>query len=148
MPPRRTDLLNDPPALWLSLALALMLAAVAFSLSRGGLVALACGCGLCLLLGGRGHEVRMAYDGLEALDAARAFRPEAVLLDIGLPGLDGLQVARRLRQEPGLEGVLLVTLSGYGTQDDHRRSREAGCDAHLVKPVDPEVLLGMFAAGR
>jgi PAS domain S-box-containing protein len=103
---------------------------------------------LALLLGGKGHEVRIARDGLEALDAARAFRPDAVLLDIGLPKLDGLQVARRLRQEPGLEGVLLVTLSGYGTEDDHRRSREAGCDAHLVKPVDPEVLLAMFAMGR
>jgi PAS domain S-box-containing protein len=103
---------------------------------------------LALLLGVKGHEVRVARDGLEALDAARAFRPDAVLLDIGLPKLDGLQVARRLRQEPGLEGVLLVTLSGYGTQDDHRRSQEAGCDAHLVKPVDPEVLLGRFAAGR
>jgi PAS domain S-box-containing protein len=103
---------------------------------------------LALLLRGKGCEVRIACDGLEGLDAARAFRPDAVLLDIGLPRLDGLQVARRLRQEPGLEGVLLVALSGYGTEEDHRRSREAGCDAHLVKPVDPKVLLGMLAAGR
>jgi PAS domain S-box-containing protein len=103
---------------------------------------------LALLLGVKGHEVRTAYDGLEALDAARAFRPDAVLLDIGLPNLDGLEVARRLRQEPGLAGALLVALSGYGTEEDHRRSRESGCDAHLVKPVDPEVLLGVLAAGR
>jgi PAS domain S-box-containing protein len=103
---------------------------------------------LALLLGARGHEVRVAYDGPEALEAAGAFRPDAVLLDIGLPGLDGLEVARRLRQEPGLEGVLLVTLSGYGTEEDHRRSRESGCDAHLVKPVDPDVLFGVLAAGR
>jgi two-component system CheB/CheR fusion protein len=103
---------------------------------------------LALLLGGKGHEIWTAYDGLEALDAARAFRPDAVLLDIGLPKLDGLQVARRLRQEPGLEGVLLVALSGYGTEEDRRRSRESGCDAHLVKPVEPEVLLGVLAAGR
>jgi PAS domain S-box-containing protein len=99
---------------------------------------------LALLLTVKGHEVRIASDGLAALDVARAFRPDVVLLDIGLPKLDGLEVARRLRQEPG-QNVLLVTLSGYGTQDDHRRSREAGCDAHLVKPVDPEVLLGMLA---
>jgi CheY-like chemotaxis protein len=103
---------------------------------------------LALLLGVKGHEVRVAYDGLEALDAARAFRPDAVLLDIGLPELDGLHVARRLRQEPGLAGLLLVTLSGYGTEDDYRRSQESGRDAHLVKPVDPEVLLGMLAAER
>jgi two-component system CheB/CheR fusion protein len=103
---------------------------------------------LALLLRAKGHEIQTAYDGPEALEAARAFRPDAVLLDIGLPTLDGLQVARRLRQEPGLEGVLLVAISGYGTEEDQRHSRESGCDAHLVKPVDPEVLLGVLAAGR
>src|SRR5262249_33866753 len=82
--------------------------------------------GLSYFLAMSGHEVRTAYDGREALAAARAYRPEAVLLDIGMPGMDGYEVARRLRQEPGLERALLVALTGYGQEEDRRRSREAG----------------------
>jgi signal transduction histidine kinase/ActR/RegA family two-component response regulator len=80
-----------------------------------------------------GHEARCAYDGLEALEAARRFDPEVVLLDLGLPALDGYEVARRLREE-GVRGRL-VALTGYGQESDRRRSREAGFERHLVKPI-------------
>lgn len=91
---------------------------------------------LAMLLRISGHEVKVAHDGHAALEAARTFRPEVVLLDIGLPGLDGYEVARRLRSRPETAHSLLVAVSGYGQEDDKRRSREAGFDQHLVKPVD------------
>jgi len=91
---------------------------------------------LAMLLRIGGHEVKVAHDGNAALETAGAFRPEVVLLDIGLPGLDGYEVARRLRSRPETEQSLLVAVSGYGQEDDKRRSREAGFDHHLVKPVD------------
>ena len=87
-----------------------------------------------------GHEVRMVHDGLTAIDAAREQHPEVVLLDIGLPGLDGYQVAKRLREDAELDGALLVAMTGYGQPDDRRRSREAGIHHHFVKPVEPFVL--------
>ena len=95
---------------------------------------------LALLMRLTGHEVRTAYEGLSALAEARTFMPEVVLLDIGLPGMDGFQVARRLRQEPGGDRVMLLALTGYGQDEDRRRSREAGFDHHLVKPIDLERL--------
>src|SRR6185369_3183357 len=73
-----------------------------------------------------GHDVRVVHDGLDALDAARSYLPEVVLLDIGLPGLDGYQVAERLRTERGLASTLLVAMTGYGQPEDRRRSAEAG----------------------
>ena len=87
-----------------------------------------------------GHEVRMVHDGLAAIDAAREQRPEVVLLDIGLPGLDGYQVAKRLREDSSMDGALLVAMTGYGQPEDRRRSREAGIHHHFVKPVEPFVL--------
>ena len=87
-----------------------------------------------------GHEVRMVHDGLAAIDAAREQHPEVVLLDIGLPGLDGYQVAKRLREEASMDGALLVAMTGYGQPEDRRRSREAGIHHHFVKPVEPFVL--------
>lgn len=87
-----------------------------------------------------GSEVRVVHDGLAALEAANVYQPEVVLLDLGLPGMDGYQVARRLRSEEKLRGTLLVALSGYGQTEDRRRSREAGFDYHLTKPVEPEAL--------
>lgn len=89
-----------------------------------------------LLLRRSGHEVRTAYSGGDALDAALADRPDVVLLDLGLPEIDGYEVARRLRQKSAFDDVLLVALTGYGQESDRQRSQEAGCDAHLVKPVN------------
>ena len=86
------------------------------------------------------REVRAAPTGLAALDAANDFRPDVVLLDLGLPGLSGYEVARCLRQTPGLEGVVLVAVTGHGQPLDLICSREAGIDRHLVKPVVPEDL--------
>jgi CheY-like chemotaxis protein len=100
---------------------------------------------LALLLRVIGHETRIAHDGLEALVAARAFLPDVVLLDIGLPGMDGYEVARQLRGEPDLRTALLIAQTGYGQDEDRRRSREAGFDHHLVKPVDPDALRALLA---
>jgi len=94
-----------------------------------------------LLLLDEGHEVRGAGDGPEALKEARRFRPEIVFLDIGLPGMDGYDVARALRAEPACAGALIVAVSGYGQAEDRARSRVAGFDQHLLKPVTPERLL-------
>src|SRR6202035_2007024 len=100
---------------------------------------------LAVLLRLRGHEVEVAHDGPEALRAAGAFEPEVVLLDIGLPGLDGYQVARQLRQERRTAGALIVALTGYGQEEDQRRARESGFDEHLTKPVAPETIYNLLA---
>ncbi len=84
-----------------------------------------------------GHEVREATDGREALAQADEFRPEVVLLDLGLPGLDGWEVAKALRRRAGGGRALLVAISGYGRSDDRARSQAAGIDLHMVKPVEP-----------
>jgi CheY-like chemotaxis protein len=94
---------------------------------------------LAMLLRLWGFEPLVAADGPAALDAARS-RPDVVLLDLGLPKMDGNEVARRLRAQPEMSEALLVAISGFGTEDDRRRSREAGCSAHLLKPVEPEAL--------
>jgi len=93
-----------------------------------------------------GYEVRIAYDGRDAVGLAAAYRPEAVLLDIGLPGMNGYEVARRLRALPGCEQAMLVAVTGYGQDEDRRRSRESGCDHHLTKPVEPAVLQSLLAS--
>ena len=100
---------------------------------------------LGLLLWAWGHEVRLAHDGPSALEAYPAFHPQAVLLDLGLPGMDGYEVARRIRQQDGGGAVLLVALSGLGREEDKARSREAGFDAHLTKPADPQELQRLLA---
>ena len=100
---------------------------------------------LATLLKLLGHEVHVAHDGPAALRATADVRPEVVFLDIGLPGMDGYEVARRIRR-PGRTEALLVALTGYGQEEDRRRSREAGFDHHLVKPVDPAVLEDLLAA--
>jgi two-component system CheB/CheR fusion protein len=94
---------------------------------------------LALLLRLWGHEVFTAEDGPSALQVVEHCKPDAVLLDVGLPGMDGYELAQQLRQGP-LRRALLVTVSGFGQEADHRRSQEAGCDCHLVKPVEPDVL--------
>jgi len=93
-----------------------------------------------------GHEVRIAYNGPDALGVAVEYRPDAALLDIGLPGMSGFEVARRLRELPGWDGVMLVAVTGYGQDEDRRRSREAGFDHHLIKPVEPVKLQSLLAA--
>src|SRR5947209_9435729 len=90
---------------------------------------------LAMLLRAWGHEVRLAWDGPSALEAGRAFRPQAVLLDIGLRGMDGWEVARRLRGQDDLRPLLLVALTGYAGEQDRARCREAGFDVHLAKPA-------------
>jgi CheY-like chemotaxis protein len=95
-----------------------------------------------------GHQTRIVYDGPSALAEAQDWHPDVVLLDIGLPGIDGYEVARRLRQMPALDGVLLAAMTGYGQERDRRLSREAGFDIHLVKPVPPETLQELLARGK
>ncbi len=104
--------------------------------------------GLAELMRMRGYTVEIALDGPAALAAAAARTPDVVLLDLGLPGLDGYAVAERLRQLPGLDGALIVALSGYGREEDRRRSEEAGIDDHLVKPVDLVELERTLGAAR
>lgn len=87
-----------------------------------------------------GHEVICAYDGRAALETAAKYRPDAVFLDIGLPGMDGYEIAERLRELPESARTVLVAITGYGQDEDRRRSREAGIDHHLVKPVSPDTL--------
>ncbi len=100
---------------------------------------------LAMLLQTVGHEVQTAHDGPTGLTAALGFHPDAVLLDIGLPKMDGYEVARRMRLAPQLATTPLIALTGYGQESDRQRSREAGFDHHLVKPVDFEKLLGILA---
>lgn len=98
------------------------------------------------LLEAAGHQVATAFDGPSALSLAAEFRPQAAVLDLGLPGMDGFQLASRLRAGPGGPGMLLVALTGYGRQDDRRRARRAGFDHHMIKPADVAGLLHLIAA--
>ncbi len=100
---------------------------------------------LALLLQLAGHQTRTAHSGPGAMAAACTFRPEVVLLDIGLPGIDGYEVARRLREAARGEKMLLIAQTGYGQEEDRHRSLNAGFDAHLVKPVDPGALQALLA---
>jgi CheY-like chemotaxis protein len=96
------------------------------------------------LLGLRGHRVHVAYDGPAGLALAAEHAPEVVLLDIGLPGMDGYEVAMRLRALNETRSARIVALTGYGQDEDRQRSRQASFDAHLVKPVDYETLYAMI----
>ena len=87
-----------------------------------------------------GHDTRVAYDGPSALAATQEFRPEVILLDIGLPGMDGYDVARAIRMRDRDGTLIIIALTGWGQQEDRRQSQEAGFDHHLVKPVDPATL--------
>ena len=95
-----------------------------------------------------GHEVQVTFNGTSALEAVRNFRPEIILLDIGLPGMSGYDVARHLRAEPTAKNLFIAALTGYGQEDDRRRSKEAGFDCHLTKPPDPGVLQTLLASPR
>jgi len=104
--------------------------------------------GLVRLLELLGHDVQTAYDGPTAIETARVHRPEFVLLDLGLPGMDGYQVATRLRQEQGSQDAVIIAVSGYGQEDDRCRSREAGFNHHLVKPIDHNVLVTLVGQSQ
>lgn len=101
---------------------------------------------LGLLLRLTGHEVRTAHDGAEALRVAEEFRPDVAVLDIGLPKLDGYEVAGLIRRETWGEGMVLIAATGWGQETDRHRSREVGFDHHLVKPVDPAALIQLLAS--
>lgn len=95
---------------------------------------------LSMILEFMGNEIRIAYDGLEGLAAAEEFRPDLALIDLGMPNLNGLETAKRIRQQPWGENMILVALTGWGQEEDRRRSKAAGFDRHLTKPVDSDTL--------
>jgi CheY-like chemotaxis protein len=105
-----------------------------------------------LLLETLGHHVRTVHDGVTALEAARASAPQVVILDIGLPGMNGFEVARNLRRRPDMADALLVAVTGYGQASDRQLSRDAGFDLHFVKPVSfaaiEDALGSAFAPGH
>jgi CheY-like chemotaxis protein len=106
---------------------------------------------LAMLLQLGGHETHIAHDGLEAVGAAERLRPDAVLLDIGLPKLNGYEVCRRIREQPWGKDLVLMAVTGWGQEEDRHRSRAAGFNTHIVKPVDPEAVMKLLAslpAGR
>jgi CheY-like chemotaxis protein len=95
---------------------------------------------LRLLLELSGHEVVVAYSGRDGVQAAELYQPDVVLCDLGLPGLDGYGVARKLRDNPATAKARLIAVTAYGRDEDRRRSHEAGFEQHLVKPADPDAL--------
>jgi PAS domain S-box-containing protein len=101
---------------------------------------------LAVLLRLYGHDVRLAHDGEAALEEARSFRPDVMFLDIDLPKMDGYEVAQRLRLEPTMGGLTLVAMTGYGQEEERRRTREAGFHSHLVKPVDFDMLQELLSS--
>jgi CheY-like chemotaxis protein/two-component sensor histidine kinase len=103
---------------------------------------------LAMLLRMEGHVVHIAYDGPTALDAVQSMRPRAVLLDLGLPGIDGFQVAERIRSMPDGARILLVAISGYGQDEHRRRAKQTGFDRHFVKPIDPVAITELLEAQR
>lgn len=96
---------------------------------------------VAILLELEGHQVRTVHTGAAALALAPDFQPRVILLDLGLPGMDGYEVARRLRANPATQAIKLIALTGYGQAEDRQQSHAAGFDGHLVKPVDPKILL-------
>ena len=103
---------------------------------------------LAMILKLGGHETASVYTAVDALQRAAAFRPDVVLLDIGLPGMDGYEVAQKIRELPGLRDIRLVAVTGYGRSDDRRRARDAGFDDHLTKPVEFALLERTLAGIR
>lgn len=106
---------------------------------------------LALLVSMQGHDTDRAFDGMSAIDVAERFRPDVVLLDVGLPGMNGYEVARELRRRPHLGEPRIVAITGWGQVEDRERALAAGCDHHITKPADPvaiEQLLAEYARGR
>jgi len=103
---------------------------------------------LAILLRAAGHEVRVAPDGPSTLEVANDFRPHVIFLDLGMPGMDGYETARKLRQMDGLEKTLLVALTGFGRALDRQRANDAGFDEFLVKPASPKLLCDLAMQAR
>ena len=101
---------------------------------------------LAVILAMKGHETHAAYDGEEAMTAAARLRPDVVILDIRMPKRNGFEACRWIREQPWGKAMVLIALSGWGTEDDRRRTEEAGFDHHLVKPVAPDVLFALIAS--
>ncbi|HEY5930245.1 MAG TPA: response regulator, partial [Burkholderiales bacterium] len=101
---------------------------------------------LAILLKFAGNEVETANDGVEAVSEAQRFRPDMILLDIGMPRLNGYDAARRIREQAWGKDIMLVALTGWGQEEDRRKSRDAGFDEHLVKPVDHDTLMKLLEA--
>jgi CheY-like chemotaxis protein len=100
--------------------------------------------GLARMLRILGYQVQVAHDGPSGLDLARQLNPEFIVLDIGLPGMDGYQIAAHIRAEEAMKGAVIIAISGYGHDEDRRRSREAGIDHHLVKPIAAKTLIDLI----
>ena len=98
------------------------------------------------LLDHAGHECRTASTGTGALEVLHGFAPDIAILDVGLPEMDGFELARRIRQDPEHSGTILIAVTGYGRASDHATSREVGFDGHLVKPVDTNHLLNLLSS--
>jgi CheY-like chemotaxis protein len=103
---------------------------------------------LMMLLQMEGFDVKTAHEGMAALKIAEDFHPDVVLLDIGLPGMNGFEVAHRLRNQPQSRDALLIALTGYGEAESRTRSAQAGFDHHMVKPADVNQLLALLAQPR
>src|SRR5690606_12310747 len=101
---------------------------------------------IAIFLESAGFSTRCVYDGVSALLVASAYKPNAVVLDIGLPDITGYEVARRLRSQPEFERTPIIAVTGYGQHNDRRRAHEAGINHHMTKPVDPDALVSMLAA--
>ena len=100
---------------------------------------------LTWILRDMGHEVEYAINGYVAVDIAAQFRPELVFLDLALPGMNGFEVCRRLKRHPGLEGTRVIAVTAYAQEEYRQRSKEAGCEGYIVKPLDPSALAELLA---
>jgi CheY-like chemotaxis protein len=98
-----------------------------------------------ILLAAEGYDVRTATDAQEAMDVIRGARPRLILMDIQLPGMDGLELTRRLRSDPKTRDTLILALTAYAMRGDEQRARDAGCDGYIPKPIDTRALPGVIA---
>ena len=101
---------------------------------------------LAMLLQAQGHVVLTAQDGRRAVEVAEAFAPDVILMDVAMPNLDGLEATREIRRRSWGQGIRIIALTAWGQETERRRTREAGMDAHLVKPIDPNVLAAVLRA--